>query len=153
MGLTPIDIRNKEFGKAIRGYNCDDVDKFLDSVSKDFEVLFTENFDLREKVRHYDAELSRYKNLEATLQQTMVMAQQTSEEVKKGARYEAELLLREAEQEKNQRMAEAQKKIDELQEEIEELVRKRELIRTQLKSFLRAQLDLADAFEHNLNAS
>jgi cell division initiation protein len=149
MPLTPIDIQNKEFRKGVRGYNTEDVDKFLESVSKEFEGVYAENFEFREKLQRAEAELKQYKQLESTLQQTMVLAQQTAEDVKQAARQEAELLLKEAEQEKLKRLSEAQKKWDEVNEEIEELQKRRELIRTQLKSFLRAQLDLADAFERD----
>lgn len=149
MPLTPIDIQNKEFRKGVRGYHTEDVNKFLESVSKEFEGVYSENFELREKLQRTEAELKQYKQLESTLQQTMVLAQQTAEDVKKAARQEAELLLKEAEQEKLKRLNEAQKKWDQVNDEIEELQKRRELIRTQLKSFLRAQLDLADAFERD----
>lgn len=149
MPLTPIDIENKEFRKGVRGYNTDEVDKFLQNVSKEFEVVFSENFELREKLLRAEAELKHYKQLESTLQQTMVFAQQTAEDVKQAARHEADLLLKDAEQEKVKRLGEAQTKWEHVNEEIEELQKRRELIRTQLKSFLRAQLDLADAFEQD----
>lgn len=146
MPMTPMDIRNKDFRKGVRGYQAEEVEKFLDTVSKEFESLYTENFELREKVQRFEQELKQYKQLEGTLQQTMVLAQQTAEEVKQSARHEAELMLKTAEQEKAQRFQETQRKLDAVNEEIEELMKRRELVRTQLKSFLRAQLDLADAF-------
>lgn len=146
MPMTPIDIRNKEFRKGVRGYQTEEVEKFLDTVSKEFEVLYSENFELREMVQRFEQELKQYKQLEGTLQQTMILAQQTAEEVKKSARQEAELMIKTAEQEKAQRFFEAQKKITEVNEEIEDLLKRRELIRTQLKSFLHAQLDIAESF-------
>lgn len=149
MTLTPIDIENKEFRKGVRGYNTEEVDKFLQNISKDYEGIYAENFELRDKLQRAEAELKQYKQLESTLQQTMVFAQQTAEDVKQTARHEAELLLKDAEQEKIKRLGEAQKKWEHVNEEIEELQKRRELIRTQLKSFLRAQLELADAFEQD----
>jgi cell division initiation protein len=153
MPITPIDIRNKEFRKGVRGYQTEEVEKFLDTVSKEFEVLYTENFELREKVQRFEQELKQYKQLEGTLQQTMVLAQQTAEEVKQSARHEAELMLKAAEQEKAQQLLAAQKKINEINEEIEDLLKRRELIRTQLKSFLNAQLDLAESFNKGSDLS
>ncbi|AGA70199.1 DivIVA domain protein [Desulfitobacterium dichloroeliminans LMG P-21439] len=147
MALTPIDIQNKEFRKGVRGYHTEEVDKFLESVSKEFEVVYAENFELKDKVQRLDAELRHYKQLESTLQQTMVLAQQTADEVKQSARHEAELILKEVEQEKVRRITEAQNKLQHVNDEIEELQKRREMTRTQLKSFLLAQLDLAEAFE------
>jgi len=147
MPLTPIDIENKEFRKGVRGYNTEEVDKFLQTVSREFEVVYTENFELRERLQRSEAELKNYKQIETTLQQTMVLAQQTAEEVKHAARREADVFLKEAELEKERLLNEAQRKWEHVNEEIEELQKRRELIRTQLKTFLRAQLELADAFE------
>lgn len=145
--FTPVDIRNKSFRRVFRGYDCDEVDRFLDDIRREYETLYAENFDLREKTTHYQSELEHYQQLENTLNQTMLLAQQTGEEVKQAARNEASLVLKEAEQEKNRRMTEVQAKLDEVQEEIEELIRKRELIRTQLKSFLNAHLELTTMYD------
>ena len=70
------------------------------------------------------------------------MAQQTAEEVKKIARDEAALILREAEHDKLSKVSEAQVILEGIKEEIEGLSRRRDLLRTQLKSFLLAHLDL-----------
>jgi len=153
MQITPVDIRNKEFRKGVHGYQSSEVDKFLELVSREFEGTYAENFELKEQVEKLENDLARYKNLENTLQQTMVLAQQTSEAVKQSAHREAELLVREAEQDMIKKLAEAQKKWDQIEEEIQQLIRKRELIRTQLKSFLHAQLDLADLYDQNFNIS
>ncbi len=149
MQMTPLDIRNKTFRKGVRGYQCAEVEKFLENVSQEFESAYTENFELREKTKGLEVEISHYRQLENTLQQTLVLAQQTAEEVKKAARHEAELLLREAEHQKLSKVSEAQKKWDEIHEEIQGLSRKRDLLRTQLKSFLQAHLDLDNLQERN----
>ncbi|MDQ7096142.1 DivIVA domain-containing protein [Desulfosporosinus sp. PR] len=149
MQMTPLDIRNKEFGKGIRGYQCGEVEKFLETVSQEFESAYAENFELREKTKALEAEISHFRQIENTLQQTLILAQQTAEEVKQAARHEAELLLREAEQEKLVKVSEAQQKWEEIQGEIQELIRKRDLIRTQLKSFLLSHLDLETMQDRN----
>jgi len=146
LSLTPIDIGNKEFRQGLRGYRCEEVDRFLADVSKEFELIYAENFDLREKAERLESQLAHYQQLENTLHQTMILAQQTADAVKDNARREAELILREAEQEKARQLSEARAKWEEIQEEIEELRRRRELIRTQLKSFLMAQLELTETF-------
>lgn len=153
MQITPIDIRNKEFRKGVHGYHSSEVDKYLELVSHEFEGSYAENFELKERLQKLEGELARYKSLENTLQQTMVLAQQTADEVKQAARHEADLLLREAEHDVARRVAEAQKRWEQIEEEIQQLIRKRELIRTQLKSFLHAQLDLAELYDQNSNIS
>ncbi|MFZ3130444.1 MAG: DivIVA domain-containing protein [Desulfosporosinus sp.] len=142
MQMTPLDIRNKTFRKGVRGYQCGEVEKFLETVSQEFESAYTENFELLEKTKGLEAEISHYRQLENTLQQTLVLAQQTAEEVKKTARHEADLMLREAEHDKLSKVSETQVILEDIKEEIQGLSRRRDLLRTQLKSFLLAHLDL-----------
>lgn len=144
MQLTPIDIRNKDFHKGMRGYQCEEVEKFLDNAAKEFEIVYAENFDLKEKIAQLENQLGQYRQIESTLQQTMILAQQTAEEVKQAARHEADLLLREAEQQKDKKLAEAEEKREEIQNQIQELLRKKELVKSQLKSYLHAHLEMAD---------
>lgn len=145
MTIAPIDIRNREFHKAFRGYETEEVEKFIDMVSKDYETLYTEILTNKDKVRQLESQLAQYQQLESTLQQTLVIAQQTAEEVKSTARQEAELIIRSAEQEKERQMAEARQQWEEIQNEIQELRRKREIIRTHLKSFLMSHLELSES--------
>jgi cell division initiation protein len=151
MQMTPLDIRNKTFRKSVRGYQCEEVERFLEDVSQEFETAYTENFELREEKKSLEAELNHYRQIENNLQQTLILAQQTAEDVKAAARHEAELLVREAEQQKLAKIADAQKAADEIQNEILGLKRNRDLLRTQLKSFLMAHLDLANLQETDGN--
>ncbi|WP_054949383.1 DivIVA domain-containing protein [Numidum massiliense] len=49
--LTPIDIFNKDFKYALRGYEVDEVNEFLDLVIKNFEALIEENRQLKEQLK------------------------------------------------------------------------------------------------------
>jgi len=149
MQMTPLDIRNKTFSKGIRGYQCGEVEKFLETVGQEFESAYTENFELREKTKGLESEISHYRQIENTLQQTLVLAQQTAEEVKKTAHHEAALMLREAEQDKLSKVSETQVILEDIKEEIQGLSRRRDLLRTQLRSFLLAHLDLEKLQERN----
>ena len=147
--MTPLDIRNKTFSKGIRGYQCGEVEKFLETASQEFESAYTENFELREKTKGLETEIRHFRQIENTLQQTLVLAQQTAEEVMKTARQEAALLLREAEHDKLSKVSETQVILEDIQEEIQGLSRRRDLLRTQLRSFLLAHLDLEKLQERN----
>jgi cell division initiation protein len=97
MKLTPLDIRHKEFKRGLRGYVDGDVDEFLDEVADEFERLFKENIELGEQVDSLQERVDQYRNLEETLQKTLVSAQKSAEELKANAEKEAQLILREAE--------------------------------------------------------
>ena len=85
--ITPLDIENKKFSRQMmNGYNVDEVDDFLDEVMEDYESNYKELATLRTKVEELELSLTRYKTIESTLQNTLVMAQSTADEVKNVAK-------------------------------------------------------------------
>lgn len=98
--LTPMDIHNREFKKGLRGYKESEVDEFLDRIVIDYEKLMRDNEKLKEQLRISDKELTHYRNLEKNLQDTLVVAQKTADEVvsaaKKNAREMRENSVRES---------------------------------------------------------
>jgi cell division initiation protein len=97
MKLTPLDIRHKEFKRAMRGYADAEVDEFLDEVADEFERVFKDNIDLNERVEVLEGQVSGYQRIEQTLQKTLVSAQASAEELRQNSGKEAELILHEAE--------------------------------------------------------
>ena len=97
MKLTPLDIHHKEFHHALRGYSEEEVDTFLDEVADEFERLFKENIDLSEKLEATSAKVRDYQSMEVTLNNTMVSAQRSAEQIVAQANEEASAMLRDAE--------------------------------------------------------
>ena len=87
--LTPMDIHNKEFKRSFRGYNEDEIDEFLDQVVNDYEKLYRENDKLKEEVERSRKDIEQYQKLEKNLQDTLLVAQRTAEEVVSTARTNA----------------------------------------------------------------
>ena len=82
--ITPLDIENKKFSKQMmNGYSVDEVDDFLDELTIDYTKNYKEVNELRSKVDELNKSLEHYKAIEETLQNTLVMAQSTAEDVKK----------------------------------------------------------------------
>ena len=98
--LTPMDIHGREFKKGLRGYKESEVDEFLDRVVADYEKLWRDNEKLKEQIRFNEKEINHYRNLERNLQDTLVVAQKTADEVvsaaKKNAREMRENAVRES---------------------------------------------------------
>ena len=97
MKLTALDIHHKEFGHALRGYNEEQVDSFLDQVADEFERLFKENIDLSERLEAADERVRGYQQIETSLNATLIQAQRSSEEIVSRATSEADSVLRDAE--------------------------------------------------------
>lgn len=143
--LTPLDIHNKEFRKGLRGYDVDEVDGFLDEVIKDFESLYKENLDLKEQLEYQKDNLGRYKEMEDTLQSTMVLAQKMAEEAKRNAEKEAELIIWEAKKKAEQIIAGAEEQIIEGSRKLESIKAYEKQLMIKLKTFLQTQLDTLDS--------
>ncbi len=145
MPLTPLDIHNKEFHKGLRGYVEAEVDEFLDQVVRDYEALIKENSHLKEQVESLTAQLEHYRHLESTLQNTLIVAQETAEEVKTSARKEADLIVREAQLEADRLIKAAEARIGDLQDAAEQLRKQLQIFRAKVRSMLESQLALLDA--------
>jgi len=97
MKLTPLDIHHKEFRNSLRGYSPEEVDDFLDEVADEFERMFKENIDLNEKLDASAARVRAYSDMERTLQNTMVAAQVSADDMRARAEADAGRMVSEAE--------------------------------------------------------
>lgn len=141
--ITPLDIENKKFSKQMmNGYSVEEVDEFLDDLTADYEKAYKQSTELKARVDELERSLVHYKTIEDTLQNTLVMAQSTAEEVKEVARQQAEQIIKEAE-------GNARKSVDDLGQEI--LMKKKELedikkqfdvYKAKMESLLISQLEL-----------
>ncbi|EGO63223.1 DivIVA domain-containing protein [Acetonema longum] len=149
--LTPLDIHNKEFKKNFRGYNEEEVDQFLDKVIKDYEKLYRENIELKETLERLSSKLEHYQSMENTLNNTLVIAQETAEEVKLNAKKETELILKEAEISAQKVVEEAISKVRKFTSEYEEMQRQTQIYRSRMRTLLQAQLDMLKTSEEEEN--
>lgn len=149
--LTPLDIHNKEFKKGFRGYSEEEVDEFLDRVVKDFEKIYQENLELKEAVERLNSKLEHYQHMENTLHSTLVIAQETAEEVKLNAKKETELLIKEAELRGQKMVEEAVAKVRKMTGEYEEIQKQAQIYRTRFRMLLQAQLEMLNHAEEDEN--
>ncbi|WP_094602687.1 Septum site-determining protein DivIVA [Sporomusa silvacetica DSM 10669] len=149
--LTPLDIHNKEFKHSFRGYKEEEVDEFLDGVIKDYETLYRDNIELKETIERLNSKLEHYQHMENTLHSTLVIAQETAEEVKLNAKKETELIIKEAEISAQKMVEETMAKVRRMTGEYEELQKQSQVFRTRLRTLLQAQMEMlnnVDEDEH-----
>jgi len=141
--ITPLDIENKKFAKQMmNGYNVEEVDDFLDEITVDYEKVYKENSELRMKVEELNSKLEHYKNIENTLQDTLVMAQSTAEEVKNVAKQKAEQIINEAQATAVRNVAELEQEISSKKREQDEFKKQFDIYKAKMESLLIAQLEL-----------
>lgn len=140
MPMTPVEIRNHRFRKGMRGYNDQEVNNFLILVAEEYETLYQENAELKESIQKYEFELIKYKKMEETLKQSLVLAQQTAEELKANARVEADLILKEARQ-----------RVAEIFLVYEDILKRLAVFKSEIKSFMMSQIELMEKSEKKID--
>ncbi|MCE7794684.1 DivIVA domain-containing protein [Salipaludibacillus sp. CUR1] len=142
MPLTPLDIHNKEFTRGFRGYDEDEVNEFLDQVIKDYELVMREKNELYDRVQELEERLDHFSTIETTLNKSILVAQETAEDVKRSADKEAKLIIKESEKNADRIINEALSKSRKISLEIEELKKQASVYRTRFKMLLEAQLEM-----------
>ena len=148
--ITPLEIENKKFSKQMmNGYSVEEVDEFLDELTVDYEKAYKESTELKNKVEELERSLVHYKTIEDTLQNTLVMAQSTAEDVKNVAKQQAEQIINEAK-------ANAQKEADNLEQEIklkqkelDDVKKQFDIYKAKMESLLISQLELLKDIKEN----
>ena len=141
--ITPLDIENKKFSKQMmNGYSVDEVDDFLDDLTVEYTKYYKENTDLKTKVDELTKSLERYKTIETTLNNTLLMAQTTAEDVKKVAQQQADQIINEAKGEAQKQVTYLENSIIEKRKELEDVKKQFDVYRAKMESLLTAQGEL-----------
>ena len=140
---TPLDIENKKFAKQMmNGYSVEEVDEFLDELTIDYEKLYKQSKENDKKIEELETSIQKYKALETTLNNTLVMAQGTAEEIKKVAQQQAEQIIRDAEGVAKQNSIELEQQVVMKTKELEDLQKQFDVYKAKMESLLISQLEL-----------
>jgi len=143
--ITPMDIRNKEFKKAFRGYKEDEVDEFLDKVISDYERIYRENGELKDRIAIDDERIESYNNMEKSLQSTLLIAQTTAEDIVANSRKKAEMIIKESEEQGRKIVGEANNNVLKVNREFEELKKEVQVFKTRFRTLLESELEALNA--------
>ncbi len=146
MNFTPNDLQNLSFKKGMMGYNEDMVNDVLDKVIEDYSEYIRQNMELKDKVEIVNQGLQQYKSIERSLQDSLVVAQKTGEEVKKNAYDKAETIIKEAQLKAQNIIGEAQEEVNKIKREYMDIKNKIKVFRSKCESLIYSQLDLFKQF-------
>jgi len=140
VNFTPNDLQNIMFRKSVFGYNALQVDDVLEKVVEDLAELIRDNARLKDKLDDVQGRLDYYKGIEKSLQNSLIVAQQTSDEIISNARKSAENIIKEAELQAKQIIEQANSEVLSIRYEQERVKRDIETYKTKLETIIRAQL-------------
>jgi len=144
VNFVPNDLQNIAFKKAVMGYNILQVEDVLMKVVEDLSEMIKENNKLKEKLEETQDKVKYYKTIENNLHNSLIIAQQTSEEIIANARDNAENIVKEAELRAQQIIDEAHKEVLGVKFEYERIKRDLTAYKAKIESTIKSQLKLLD---------
>ena len=147
MKMTPLDIQQVGFKVKLRGYDRREVDAFLDALTQDYESLLKENNTFKEKTADLEIQILEYKKKEATLNNTLMKAQDLVEEMKGHAQREGELIIKEAKLKAEETAKVARERLAELRREILDLQKQKLVFMEKSRSLIKIVQRVLDAEE------
>ncbi|HOJ10541.1 MAG TPA: DivIVA domain-containing protein [Clostridiales bacterium] len=142
MNYTPNDLQNIAFKKTIMGYSEDEVNQVLDRVIEDYNAYIRENLEIKDKLALLNEGIQHYKSIEESLQNALLVAQKTGEEIKKNSYEKAENIIKEAEIKAQRMVNDANQEVMKIKFEYEEMRKKLYLFKSKSESLLLSQLEI-----------
>lgn len=153
MKLSPLDIKKQTFQKKVRGFDTQEVTFFLDEVAESYEELLNERNQLSDKVIELETNLKRYSEVEQTLKDTLITAQESSTRSLENSQKKAELIIREAELKANKILQEAEQQEAKIQERIYSLINEKRNFAAKLKHLASSQIEFVAVIEQEIDES
>ena len=144
MSITPIDIQQHRFKTRPLGYEKTGVDHFLELISDELERLTRLNQGLKEELSRAKSTMDEMRGREATLKQTLMTAQQMSEDMKNNARREGEILIADAHLRAERIVRDAEDRRIQLVGEIQEVKRQKITFEAGLRALVESHMRLLD---------
>ena len=151
--LTPIEIQNKIFKSVGLGYDKKDVDSFIMEVLQSYEALYREKVDLMTKINTLTEGIQYYKEIEKTLQRTLLLAEKTAEDTKANALKNAQVIEKEAVAKSQMILSEAKVELERIHKQVMQLAQQYDTYKMQLKTLAISQIELADSPSFQLDLS
>jgi cell division initiation protein len=144
MRITPLDVRKQEFGKSMRGFDCDEVRAFLNTLADEYEAVLVDNKQIRERTLALEDKLGEYQSMEKNLRDTLLTAERLTQETRDNAVREGELIIRDAEMKARGILEECRLRTEELRREIIGLRQEKETYLARFRLLAEAQIQFID---------
>ncbi len=134
----------KKFGTSFFGYDKSDVNGFVSEVADKYESMLNNLKERDKKIEDLMTQLKRYKGLENTFNKAMMMANETSAQIKKIAKDEANAILNEAKANASRVINNALLKSERIEAESQAVKHRTNLLKRKLKQTLEDELSMLD---------
>ncbi|MFC2092984.1 DivIVA domain-containing protein [Bacteroidota bacterium] len=146
MNLSSADIKKSDFKKVLRGYDPNEIEAFLETVSSHYEKLVIENKNQADKIKSLQTDLDIYKENEMNLQKAIVKSQELGAEALQNAKKKAEMIIKEGELNARKFRQDVEEEIIIKKQELDEIKLKNDKLIGDVKSFLNDKLNELEEF-------
>lgn len=144
MKVTPLDLRQMQFGSSMRGFDKQEVRAFLADAADDYEQALREIDRMRQELVRAEGALAEHRDRETNLRNTLLTAQRLADQIRENAEQEARMLVREAEGRADLLLEKAQARLQEVEREITELKLRRRDVEATLEASISALSNALD---------
>ena len=130
-----------KFRTSFSGYNKDDVNAFVSEVIQEYESILQKLRNSTKEMECLNKELARYKDLEKTLNDTLLVAQETSANAHKAAVAEGKLIIEDDKNNASRIINNSLLRAQNIENEAEDLKRKVASYKKRFVSLVESQLD------------
>ncbi len=145
--ITPMEIQTKRFDKGVMGYNKEDVDDFMAYILEDYEALYKQALSSEQEIKALKEQIETYKSIEDAMNHSLIVAQQTAENLQKNAQEKADLIVKEAQAQAKEITENANKSIESAQSELAKMQHTMDIYKCQAISMLNAQIENLQKFD------
>ncbi|MFH2055339.1 MAG: DivIVA domain-containing protein [bacterium] len=150
MGLTPVELRDFEFGRKLRGYDPEEVDSLIEAAAESLESQIKESSRLKQDLTTLKERLVTYENIEQSLKEALVNAQEAAKQQQTAAEQEIKLKLERAELERRETLSRNQQELEYVNRQIADLKQLKSSYLAEMRALIETHLRLLEGHQqHN----
>ena len=138
----------RKFKKTFRGYKVDEVNSFVCDVVAHVEDMISEIKEKDNTILLLKKEIEKYKRMEDTLNKSILMAQETSDQMRKMARVESENIIKDAKRKANKIVSDALDKASKIEYESQTIKKNISIYKSRIKNIIEQQLEIIDDIDN-----
>ena len=137
----------ERFSYETNGYSRNEVNQFINDVITQTEGIVTKCKEQRREIDSLKPELEHYKRLESTLKNSILKAEETSDNIKRMARDEAKMVISDAKSNASRIVNESLLKAERIENRAELLEKNMKIFKRKLKIIMEQQMAVVEEIE------
>ena len=136
-----------KFSTSIQGYKKEEVNDFVKEVTKEYESMLQKLKNSCEIIESLRSELKHYKDIESTLNKAILVAEESTSNIKKAAYDESKVIIEDAKRNATKVINNALAKAERIEADAESLRRKVSVFKRRFRALVEDQLDSIEQFD------